>query len=387
MQIRALDCAAAATAVPVDADTPRPPATRWRWVDIEVDATDPTETAALVSFTSPFGLDSLAVRDAIGDHDLPKLDDFGDSLLVVLHGLAEDRIATYELDCFLVAQTLITVRRERSPAVEALWEGVQRRVELTSGDADELLARLADVLTRRLIPVLDVFDDHNETLVELALAADGSLIREVTTVRKDLAALRRAIHPQREILDELRVSTSSLLSHGGRRRFSDVFDVATRVTSGIDAARTALTETLDAYRGAEAKQATEVSKVLTIYAAILLPLSLIVGYFGMNFENLPGTGTDDGWLVVTIAMAVLTALSLGMFVALGWIRRPSGRDASALVGRGLIEGARAPIELVSAAFEISITPLRTVTGVRRRGHTTSATDPRSGDEPADDDSA
>ncbi len=363
MQIRTLDCSRPGPATSGDAEMPGPAEASWRWIDLEV---GPDDTDALVAFTTPFGLDSLAVRDAIDDHDLPKLDDFGDSLLVVLHGLSEDRISTYELDCFLAEGTLITVRRERSPSLEALWDGVQHRAELTSGEADELLARLADVVTRRFIPVLDVFDDRNEDLVELALQADGSLIREVTIVRKDLAVIRRAIHPQREALDQLRMSMSTLLGQAGRRRFSDVFDVATRVTSGIDAARTALTETLDAYRGAEAKQATEVSKVLTIYAAILLPLSLIVGYFGMNFQNLPGTTNDDGWLVVTIAMAVLTTLSLGMFVALGWIRRPSGKAASAVVGRGLIEGARAPIELMSAAFEISITPLRTVAGGRRR---------------------
>lgn len=255
-------------------------------------------------------------------------------------------------------RSLITARRTHSPAVEALWREVQKRVELTTGGPDEVLARLADVLTRRLIAVLEVFDDRIEQLIELALNADGELIREVTTVRRDLAVVRREIQPQREALDLLQVSTSQLVTRGGRRRYADVFDVASRVSSRIDAARTALTETLEAYRGAEAKQATEVSKVLTVYAAIMLPLSLIVGFFGMNFQNLPGTANDNGWWIVTVAMVVLATISLGMFVSLGWIRRPSGRQAGALVGRGLIEGARAPIELVNAAFEISTSPMR-----------------------------
>ncbi len=355
MEIRALDCVAKEPAKAADVGVAPPDDATWRWIDIRF---EPGDAAELMAFAAPFELDILALRHAMHDGDLPKTEDFGASLLVILHGLAEDRIATYEVDCFLTEKVLITVRRTHSPAVEALWREVQERVELTTGGPDEVLARLADVLTRRLIAVLEVFDDRIEQLIELALNADGELIREVTTVRRDLAVIRRAIQPQREALDLLRVSTSHLVTRGGRRRYADVFDVASRVSSGIDAARTALTETLEAYRGAEAKQATEVSKVLTVYAAIMLPLSLIVGFFGMNFPNLPGTTNDNGWWIVTAAMVVLATISLGMFVSLGWIRRPSGRQAGALVGRGLIEGARAPIELVNAAFEISTSPMR-----------------------------
>lgn len=69
-----------------------------------------------------------------------------------------------------------------------------------------------------------------------------------------------------------------------------------RSNERLDAARSALAETVDAYRAAEARSATEVSKVLTIYAAVLLPLSLVVGFFGMNHSNLPTISSDWGWI-------------------------------------------------------------------------------------------
>ena len=115
---------------------------------------------------------------------------------------------------------------------------------------------------------------------------------------------------------------------------------------------------VDAYRGAEAREATDVTKVLTIYAAIMLPLSLIAGFFGMNFANLPGVGSENGWIVVSAVMAVIAVVSLGIFVSLGWMRRPSGRRAGAVLGRGLVEAARAPAQIVGAAYEISTMPLR-----------------------------
>ena len=331
----------------------------WVWIDITAGRDDHDELADLAE---QLGLDALAVRDTVEDIDLPKVDDFGTFMLVVLHALSEERIETYELDCFLSERRLVTIHEQRSPSVDALWDGVLSRPELASGGPDEALARLADVATRRLVCVLDVFDDRNEELIERALTADADFLMEITAVRADLAALRRAVHPQREALDILRHSISSLISDGGRRRFSDVFDTATRAAQGVDGARTALAETLDAYRGAEARQATEVTKVLTVYAAIMLPLSLVAGFFGMNFVDLPLLASPTGWLIVTGFMAFIAFLSLGVFVSLGWTRRTSGRSAGAILGRGLVEAARTPAQLVGAVFEISTMPMRSVAG-------------------------
>lgn len=330
---------------------------RWVWIDI---VAGPDDVDELVALAGELRLDALAVRDSVEDDDLPKIDDFGDSIAVVLHGLADDTFDTYEVDCFITEGYLVTLHRRSSPSIDVFFDAVQRRPELAAGGVDDLFARLADVSTRRLLSVLDVFDDRIEGLVADALAAGPNVIADVTAVRRDLATIRRAAQPQREVFDLLRSTTSPLIGHASRRRFSDVFDVATRATHGIEAARTALAETLDAYRGAEAREATEVTKVLTVYAAIMLPLTLVVGFFGMNFPNLPGGDSESAWVVVSIVMGVVTLVSLGMFVALGWIRRPSGRKAGSALGRGLIEAARAPVELFGAVVEMSTMPLRTV---------------------------
>ena len=373
MHIRALQFEAGECAFDIE-PTHELPESDWVWIDIIAGPDDIDELAELAE---QLGLDALAVRDAVEDIDLPKVDDFGSFLLVVLHALSEERIETYELDCFLSEQHLITIHDQRSRSIDVLWEGVRSRPELASGGPDETLARLADVATRRLVCVLDVFDDRNEELIQLALRADPDFLPEITAVRADLAALRRAVHPQREALDILRHSTSPLVSGSGCRRFSDVFDTAWRASQGVDGARAALAETLDAYRGAEARQATEVTKVLTVYAAIMLPLSLVAGFFGMNFVNLPLIHRQAGWIIVTGFMALVAMLSLGVFVSLGWMRRPSGRTAGALLGHGLVEAARAPTQLVGAVFEISTMPMRSVASSVAGARRTKPVDPDS----------
>lgn len=362
MLIRALEFDGSAHAVEVEPTHVLPPS-GWMWIDITAGVDDVEEMAGLAD---QLGFDALAARDTVEDFDLPKVDDFGAFMLVVLHALAEDRVETYELDCFLSKRRLVTVHDRRSPSVDALWDGVLLRPELASGSADVTLARLADVATRRLVSVLDVFDDRNEELIQLALAADADFLPEITAVRADLSVLRRAVHPQREVLDMLRHSTSPLISDVGRRRFSDVFDAALRASQGVDGARAALAESLEAYRGAEARQATEVTKVLTVYAAVMLPLTLVASFFGMNFFDLPLVHRQSGWIFITAFMGLMAVVSLGVFVSLGWTRRPSGRSAGALLGRGLIEAARTPAQLVGAVFEISTLPMRSaVAGARR----------------------
>lgn len=112
----------------------------------------------------------------------------------------------------------------------------------------------------------------------------------------------------------------------------------------------------------------------------MLPLALVAGYFGMNFDNLPGLGTDWGWVAVTGGMVASAAVSLGVFIKLGWIRRSSGRKEGMTLGRALTEAARAPTQMVGAAFEISTLPLRATAGrVSRRPMDAQEMDPQGQD--------
>lgn len=346
----------------------------WTWIDLSVH--EGTDVHAAQEFVHDLGFDRLAVHDAFNEVDLPKVDDFGSHLLVVLHGLRTDAIETYEVDCFITHDTVVTVRHEPSPSIEALWTSMLGNEELAAGGSAEIVARLADGTTRRLLSVVDAFDRRVDELTELALSAHRELLGDVVAVRTDVARVRRVVHPQREALDILRASESPLVTDSARRRFADVFDVAVRAASGLDAARASLSETLDAYRGAEARQATEITRVLTVYAAVLLPLSLIVGFFGMNHSNLPTLERQWGWMAVVVLMVAVSTISIGVFVVEGWVRRPSGRRAGARLGRGLLEAVRAPVTVAGVVYEISSMPVRGAIG--------KVTRPRAGRDDDDD---
>ena len=329
----------------------------WRWIDVE-----PSEPSNDIDdVVAALQLDSLAVRGALEDTDVGKVDDFGHHLLVVIHGLTSDAdgpMSTAQIDCFVTADALVTVRSADSTALDRLWDELQRSPDLGAGGPDELLARLIDVVTRRLVSIVDLLDDQLDSVVDRALRAHPRTVAEITGLRSELGVIRRIARPQREVLRELRRNESHLISDAGRRRFADAYDVGERLIHGLDATRAGLADALDAYHGAEARQSTEVTRVLTIYAAVLLPLSLVVGFFGMNFADLPLIEESWGWVAVVIGMAVITFVSLGMFVASGWLRPFSPARAGKVLREGVFEASKAPVQVVGALYEVTTTPLR-----------------------------
>ncbi len=328
----------------------------WTWIDISFSHAE--DVSELLGAAEWLELDPVAVRDAVEDRDLPKLDDFGTSLLLVLNGLKEEKVETYEVDCFLTERLLLTIHMGESPAITAFGAQLTASPQLSGGGTDELLARLADVFNRRLLSVVHAFDEIADDLLVDAVAGEPSLLPDLVAVRRDIAAIRRSMQPQLEAISDAIASDSDLITDAGRRRFSDARDVALRAIIGLDSARSVMSETLEAYRGAEARQETQVTKVLTIYAAIMLPLTLLVGFFGMNVPDLPLSDTDNGWWILLVVCAVIAAASLGVFVSLGWIKRPSGRGAGRTLGRGLVEAARTPVQVAGALYEVVLTPLR-----------------------------
>lgn len=324
----------------------------WIWVDADTSSQD-----ELVALGEELGLDPLAVSDAVEDLDISKVDDFGEHLLIVLHGLSEEsehEVKTYELDMFLTQNTLLTVRSGTSRTIDDLWKEVQRNLDLREVGPDVLASRIASVIMRRWASIVTGFDEQLDELIDRALSADRDVLRDVTFLRTELSTIRATLRPQLETLAELRNSVSPLVGTRSQRRFSDAFDTSTRIDHSMEGIRSELLTALDAYRGAEARTATEISRVLTIYAAILLPLSFVVGFFGMNVPNLPGAESENAWLWISAAMTVMTVVSLSVFASAGWITLPRAARPSTVAKR-TFDRARRPLTYGRAHY-LSLDP-------------------------------
>ncbi len=291
-----------------------------------------------------FGFDPAAIEDVIDVEQLPKYEVYPKHLFVVLHTVitADDRIDTHEIDCFIGRNLLVTVRSEHLVGLEWLWESVQSYPHLAEHGPDELFAQLAEVVGRRYLEVIDEFERRVDSLGDRALDADANVLREIQLLRREEGTIRKVLSPQRSVLAAVRSDSRRPLSLEAKVVITDAFDVHNLVVENLAAARSLLTDTLDTYRGASAERQASATTVLTVYAAIVLPLSLITSWYGMNMGNLPAADRPWGWPVVTAFMGLLAVVSWVLFVRAGIIRRPRFRSDSSLRA-GLLAAAKAPV--------------------------------------------
>ena len=187
--------------------------------------------------------------------------------------------------------------------------------------------------------------------------ADPSVVSEVLALRRDAVTLRRVLAPQRDAAAEISRADHRVITDRARRRFADVVDTAATAADSLDSARLMLGSILETYRGAVAERTNEATQTLTVFAAILLPLSLITGVYGMNFDRMPELAWRWGYYGVLGAMAVLAVGLWLYFARRGFVGSPRLRRVPVALARGLGRGARnvaglatAPVNLVAKGF-------------------------------------
>lgn len=328
------------------------------WLDVTYES--PGQVAELAA---EFGFDSLTVEDVVDPSEFPKLDEYDGYLFLILFslGTSDTRIRTTELDMYLGPDYLVTVHEQSIPAVDWLWEEVQATPALVVGGVDQLLARLAEASARRVIPLMDHLEEELEALEDRAILGDRTVVGDLQALRRDTIVLRRMTGPQRQVLNALTREGLENVGHRARLRFENVDDLLFRVTESLDASRALLASVLDTYRSTVAEDMNQVMKVLTVFSAILLPLSLLAGIYGMNFTNMPELRWEYGYFGLLAVMAA-TAIGLWLYFAnRGFIGGPSLRRVPRVVGRGLgglVSLSTAPVRLVAQALLEEIPALR-----------------------------
>ena len=311
---------------------------RFRWIDIAW--TDPTE---LTTILAEYGFDVAAVEDALDIEQLPKVDEYDDHLFVVLHALthAGSRVDTVEVDCFVADGILVTAHRSEVMAIDWLWANVQKYAHLSDEGIYELFGHLVEAIGRRYLEVIGEFERRIDVLADPALAGDASVLGEIQSLRREESTIRSMLRPQRLVVSGLRRVQRLQDGEDARRQFADAYDIHNQIVETLVSVRQLLTDTLDTYRGAAAEVQSRASTLLTVYAAIVLPMTLIAGWYGMNTANLPAASRSWGWIVVTAVMLAVGFVSWLAFVRIGLVGRPRGVRQ---VGKGIASAALRPMK-------------------------------------------
>ncbi len=319
----------------------RPPTEGWLWVDVAADGVVEPDAAARAIGADPAALGPIR-PDAF-----PGARTVAGALVVVTRSLSVsgDRLATTPLVLVLARGGLMTVRFHELPGLAFLAERARGDATIAADGADLLLARLVDIGAQRFVPLIDELEASVEDLEDRALEAHPDVLTESHALRRDAALLRSVLRVQRDTMRSITRLGTQPLGEMARLRVEEVYDVHVRFVETLDVARQMLSGVIEVYRSTVAERTNEVMKVLTVFAVILLPLGLVAGIYGMNFEHMPELGQRWAYFAVLGGMATIAVGLWLYFAKRGFV---GGPRRARTVGRGLVHLAVLPIRTVGA---------------------------------------
>jgi len=275
-----------------------------------------------------FGFHPLTIEDCVSPAvDPAKVDDYGDYLFIVVQALTEyvpgQELQSIEADFYLGPNYVVSCHREPIPAIEAFRERCARDHHLLARGPDWLLHGLLDSLVDEYLPIVDAVDETIDTLEEAVLRRPATKdLQQILMVKRNALRLRRATTPQRDIMNRLsRGEYSRLIREEMAIYYRDIYDHLVRVEYLVEALRDLADGALQIHLSVVSNRLNEVMKVLTAAATIFLPLTLISGIYGMNFEEnqFPGFKEPWGFAAVVSGMIVVSIAFLAYFRFRKWV--------------------------------------------------------------------
>jgi magnesium transporter len=287
------------------------------WVDFD----HPTDDEVSLLRTL-FRFHELAIEDCVAESQHPKVDDYGDYLYLVVHGVVGDAgcvFRTEELDAFVGANFVVTFHYEKRRSVEAVMGRVREVAQPMAHGADGLLCAILEQLVDNYEPAMEVLDQRIAAVEEAVFGRpDKQTLGEIFALRKEVLHLRRIIYPQRETVHRLARGEFAQIGGTATPFFRDVYDHLYRITDLCEGYRDLLGGVLDAYLSVVSNRLNEVMKVLTIISTIMLPLTVIAGIYGMNFDVMPELHWRYGYFMVLALMAAIAGGMIVFFKRRGW---------------------------------------------------------------------
>ncbi len=294
------------------------------WIHVEG---HPTE-AAMRELGDAFGLHPLALEDVLNTGQRPKLEEFEDQLFIVLAMpvQTDHRVEVSQLSLFLGTNYLLSFHEGDFEPFRPLLKRLQDTASrLRRRGTDFLLYSLVDIAIDQGFPVLDHFGTRLEDLEERILQTSGSApLTDIHATRRELILLRRMLWPQREVLNQL-LRQEHLVQEETHIYLRDCYDHSIQVIELVETYRDMTGSMLEIYLSAVSNRMNEVMRVLTMIATVFIPLSFIVGIYGMNFDrgaspwNMPELGWRYGYPLLWGVMIAVVVTMLYYFRRRDWL--------------------------------------------------------------------
>jgi magnesium transporter len=298
------------------------------WVDME----KPTDEE-LSLLDEVFGFHPLAIEDSIQYSQRPKIESYfhtGDTcregyFYMVFHGpdleSFREKLRTKELDVFVSERYMVTIHDEKMKSIMEVRQRADSDAHLVLDPGiDMLLHNILDHLVDHYRPILDYLEETLDELEEQALRnPTPELLSHIASKKRELLNMRRTVGPQREVIAQLTRGEVPFIREGTRVYLRDVLDHIVRTVEMLELYRDLVLGARDIYLSSVSNRLNQIMKTLTIISVIAMPMTVITGFFGMNFDALPGLHNVWAFWVAVISMLAIVGTMLVWFRSKGWV--------------------------------------------------------------------
>ena len=296
------------------------------WVDFGLPS--PEETDLL---TSLFHFHPLAIADCFDRRHAPKAEQYGDTLFLIVHGpdaSESAEIGSRMLAAFVRPELLVTVR-----LVPMVWVGEVQELartqprEVFREGVSHVFYAIFDRMVNQYLELVERINDRVDRLEEEVLEGPApDLLQRVQATRHDVLRLRRLLTPQRSVAAQLARGDFPQIPPTSRYFFRNVHDHLTHIYEELDLERESLAAVRDAHLSVMSNRMNElgletnrVMKILTILSTLMIPIGLVTGVFGMNFDHLPWLHHGWGPAISLGLIALLIGALIAFYRWSGWL--------------------------------------------------------------------
>ena len=274
-----------------------------------------------------FAIHPLIIEDILNTDQRPKMEDFDEYIYIVLKMLYYNgninEIITEQVSLLLGSNFVISYQEQEKEG--DVFNVIRERIKTNKGrirkmGADYLAYCLVDAIVDNYFIVLETLGEKIESLEEeLVNYPTPEILRTICTMKRDMILLRRSVWPLREVINELERGESSLIKESTEIYLKDVYDHTIHVIDTLETFRDMVSGMLEIYLSSISNRLNAVMKVLTIIATIFMPLTFIVGLYGMNFKYMPELPWRWGYPAVLLVMAAVGISMIVYFRRKKWL--------------------------------------------------------------------
>lgn len=287
-----------------------------------------TERNEIEKFWMNQGFHRVSLEDVFTEKMRPKVEEFDDYIFFSIQSALpvneENYLLQKEQMSFVLGKNyLISFQERSSDHFTDLRERIHNSVGRTrEKEVDFLLFKMLDAIVDNYFEVLD-------NISELILSLESRIMRassrhtlgSIENQKRKLIELRKIVIPMKDIAINLERQTNDFLSKENQPYFSDLKDSCLSILDEIESNKQALESLTNLYYADQSQRMNEIMKVLTIVSAIFIPLTFIVGVYGMNFKYMPELEYRYGYYVVIAAMFIIGITLLLFFIKRGWLKK------------------------------------------------------------------